>query len=109
MIRQYELVETVKSYDPTTDESAVDRAYVYAMKMHGSQTRASGDPYFSHTLEVAGILTGLKLDHGTIIISVVETLWPGLSPVILGNIAIWEALSGKLNGAAGSNQQKCNC
>lgn len=67
MIRQYELVETVKSYDPTTDESAVDRAYVYAMKMHGSQTRASGDPYFSHPLEVAGILTGLKLDHGTII------------------------------------------
>jgi len=67
LIRQYELVENVKAYDPTTDEAAVDRAYVYAMKMHGSQTRASGDPYFSHPLEVAGILTGMKLDHGTII------------------------------------------
>lgn len=67
MIRQYELVETVRAYDPTADEAALDRAYVYAMKMHGTQTRASGDPYFSHPLEVAGILTRMKLDHGTII------------------------------------------
>lgn len=67
MIRQYELVERVRAYDPTTDEAALDRAYVYAMKMHGSQTRASGDPYFSHPLEVAGILTEMKLDHGTVI------------------------------------------
>lgn len=67
MIRQYELVETVRAYDPTADEAALNRAYVYAMKMHGSQKRASGDPYFSHPLEVAGILTGMKLDHGTII------------------------------------------
>ena len=67
MIRQYELVETVRAYDPTADEAALDRAYVYAMKMHGTQTRASGDPYFSHPLEVAGILTRMKLYHGTII------------------------------------------
>jgi len=67
VIRQYELVERVRAYDPTTDEAALDRAYVYAMKMHGSQTRASGDPYFSHPLEVAGILTEMKLDHGTVI------------------------------------------
>jgi GTP diphosphokinase / guanosine-3',5'-bis(diphosphate) 3'-diphosphatase len=67
MIRQYELVETVRAYDPTADEAALDRAYVYAMKMHGTQTRASGDPYFSHPLEVAGILTRMKLDHATII------------------------------------------
>lgn len=67
MIRQYELVERVRAYDPTTDEAALNRAYVYAMKMHGSQTRASGDPYFSHPLEVAGILTEMKLDHGTVI------------------------------------------
>ena len=67
MIRQFELVEQVKSYDPNTDEDAVNRAYVYAMKMHGSQKRASGDPYFSHPIEVAGILTDLKLDHNSII------------------------------------------
>ncbi|MEM7221416.1 MAG: bifunctional (p)ppGpp synthetase/guanosine-3',5'-bis(diphosphate) 3'-pyrophosphohydrolase [Pseudomonadota bacterium] len=67
MIRQFELVEQVKAYDPNTDEDAVNRAYVYAMKMHGSQKRASGDPYFSHPIEVAGILTDLKLDHNSII------------------------------------------
>ena len=67
MIRQFELVERVKSYDPGADEAALNRAYVFAMKAHGSQTRASGDPYFSHPIEVAGILTGLKLDDDSII------------------------------------------
>jgi guanosine-3',5'-bis(diphosphate) 3'-pyrophosphohydrolase len=67
MMRQYDLVERVRSYNPDTDEDMLNRAYVYAMKAHGSQTRASGDPYFSHPLEVAGILTGLKLDDATIV------------------------------------------
>jgi guanosine-3',5'-bis(diphosphate) 3'-pyrophosphohydrolase len=67
MIRQYELVERVKSYDPNADEDALNSAYVFAMKAHGSQTRASGDPYFSHPLEVAGILTELKLDTASIV------------------------------------------
>ncbi|MDJ0945090.1 MAG: bifunctional (p)ppGpp synthetase/guanosine-3',5'-bis(diphosphate) 3'-pyrophosphohydrolase [Kiloniellales bacterium] len=66
MIRQFELVEKVKSYDPGADEGLLNRAYVFAMKAHGSQTRASGDPYFSHPLEVAGILTDLKLDSASI-------------------------------------------
>ena len=67
MIRQYELVERVKAYDPKADEDGLNRAYVFAMKAHGSQMRASGDPYFSHPIEVAGILTGLKLDCATIV------------------------------------------
>ncbi len=67
MIRQFELVERVKSYDPSADEGILNRAYVYAMKKHGSQKRESGDPYFSHPIEVAGILTGLKLDDSSIV------------------------------------------
>ncbi|NQU59534.1 MAG: bifunctional (p)ppGpp synthetase/guanosine-3',5'-bis(diphosphate) 3'-pyrophosphohydrolase [Rhodospirillales bacterium] len=67
MIRQFELVERVKGYDPGADEDALNRAYVFAMKAHGSQTRASGDPYFSHPLEVAGILTEFKVDFASII------------------------------------------
>ena len=63
---QYELVERVLSYDPKADEALLNRAYVYAMKAHGNQKRASGDPYFSHPLEVAAILTDLKLDDATI-------------------------------------------
>src|SRR5690242_12997551 len=67
MIRQYELVERVRSYDPSADEDALNRAYVFSMKAHGSQERASGDPYFSHPLEVANILTKMKLDGASII------------------------------------------
>ena len=66
MLRQYELVERVKSYDPDADEALINRAYVFSMAAHGSQKRASGDPYFSHPIEVAGILTDLKLDDETI-------------------------------------------
>ena len=65
-MRQYELVERVTAYDPGADEALLNRAYVYAMRAHGHQTRASGDPYFSHPLEVAAILTQLKLDDATI-------------------------------------------
>ncbi len=67
MIRQFELVERVKAYDPGADEDALNRAYVFSMKAHGSQERASGDPYFSHPLQVAEILTRLKLDSASII------------------------------------------
>src|SRR6202047_240459 len=66
MMRQYELVDRVRRYNPQADEVALNRAYVYAMKAHGEQVRASGDPYFSHPLEVAAILTDLKLDDATI-------------------------------------------
>src|ERR1700726_2467637 len=66
MMRQYELVERVRRYNPKTNEDLLNRAYVYAMKAHGAQKRASGDPYISHPLEVAAILTDLKLDDATI-------------------------------------------
>ncbi len=65
-MRQYDLIERVRRYNPNTDEALLNRAYVYAMKAHGEQKRASGDPYFSHPLEVAAILTDLKLDDATI-------------------------------------------
>jgi guanosine-3',5'-bis(diphosphate) 3'-pyrophosphohydrolase len=66
MMRQYDLIERVKRYNPKTNEALLNRAYVYAMKAHGEQRRASGDPYFSHPIEVAAILTDLKLDDATI-------------------------------------------
>ncbi|MDO6413924.1 bifunctional (p)ppGpp synthetase/guanosine-3',5'-bis(diphosphate) 3'-pyrophosphohydrolase [Sphingomonas sp. BIUV-7] len=66
MLRQYELIDRVLSYDPTANEALLNRAYVFSMAAHGSQKRASGDPYFSHPIEVAGILTDLHLDDETI-------------------------------------------
>ncbi len=66
MMRQYELVERVASYKPEVDEALLNRAYVYAMQKHGAQKRVNGDPYFSHPLEVAAILTNMRLDEATI-------------------------------------------
>src|SRR5689334_5521811 len=66
LMRQYELIDRVKHYNPNANEELLNRAYVYAMRAHGEQKRASGDPYISHPLEVAAILTDLKLDDATI-------------------------------------------
>jgi GTP pyrophosphokinase len=72
MMRQYELVERVKRYNPSADEALLNRAYVYAMRAHGTQKRASGDLFFGHPLEVAAILTDLKLDDATIAAAVLH-------------------------------------
>jgi GTP pyrophosphokinase len=72
MMRQYELVDRVRSYNPNTDEDLLNRAYVYAMRAHGTQKRASGDPFFAHPLEVAALLTDLKLDDATIVAAVLH-------------------------------------
>ena len=66
MMRQYELIDRVSSYEPQADEELLNRAYVFATQKHGDQKRASGDPYFSHPVEVAGILTDLRLDCASI-------------------------------------------
>jgi guanosine-3',5'-bis(diphosphate) 3'-pyrophosphohydrolase len=67
LMRQTVLVDRIRAYDPDADEALLNKAYVYAMQAHGKQFRASGDPYFAHPLEVAAILTDLKLDTATII------------------------------------------
>src|SRR5579872_4294144 len=66
LMRQYELIDRVNQYNPNTNEELLNRAYVYAMRAHGEQMRDSGDPYISHPLQVAAILTDLKLDDATI-------------------------------------------
>jgi len=65
-LRQFELVERVRAYDPSVDEALLNRAYVFSMKAHGDQKRHSGDPYYAHPIEVAGILASLHLDVASI-------------------------------------------
>jgi guanosine-3',5'-bis(diphosphate) 3'-pyrophosphohydrolase len=72
MMRQYELVDRVRAYNPHADEELLNKAYVYAMRAHGAQKRASGDPYFTHPLEVAAILTEMRLDDATIVAAVLH-------------------------------------
>ena len=66
LIRQYQLVDMVKAYDPLADEDLLNKAYVFSMRAHGGQTRKSGDPYFSHPLAVAAILTELRADPASV-------------------------------------------
>ena len=94
MLRQYELVERVKSYDPDADEALLNRAYVFSMQMHGTQKRASGDPYFSHPIEVAGILTDLHLDDETIATAI-------LHDTIEDTLTTQEEIIGKFGPAVG--------
>ena len=72
MMRQYELVERVQRYKPEVNEALLNKAYVYAMQKHGHQKRASGDPYFSHPLEVAAILTEMHVDEATIAVALLH-------------------------------------
>lgn len=72
MMRQYELVERVHRYKPDVNEALLNKAYVYAMQKHGSQKRATGDPYFLHPLEVAAILTDMHLDEATIAVALLH-------------------------------------
>lgn len=67
IIRQYELVESVCAYIPNANEERLNAAYVYAMMKHGTQKRASGDPYYAHPVAVASILTEMKLDEASIV------------------------------------------
>ncbi|SFS04513.1 RelA/SpoT family protein [Sphingomonas jatrophae] len=91
MLRQYELVDRVLSYDPDADEALLNRAYVFSVAAHGNQKRASGDPYFSHPIEVAGILTDLRLDAETIATAI-------LHDTIEDTVATREEIEAKFGG-----------
>ncbi len=67
-----ELVSRIASYSPNFDIKLVEAACDYAKKMHDGQTRASGEPYYTHPIEVASILAGMKMDPGTIITAILH-------------------------------------
>ena len=66
MLNSNELINKVKDYNKFLNPEKLDKAYNFAVKAHKSQKRASGDPYSVHPIEVANILTELKLDSATI-------------------------------------------
>ena len=61
-----DLIDTMKSYNPELDANGILEAVEYAKKMHDGQTRMSGEPYYTHPLEVAGILADMRMDPATI-------------------------------------------
>jgi GTP pyrophosphokinase len=66
-VRQFELTEKVRAYDPKADTDMLDAAYVLAAQAHGQQTRENGEPYITHPLAVADILAGYRLDTASIV------------------------------------------
>ena len=67
MIPVEDLLAKVRAYNPNTNEPLIRAAYSYGFDMHKGQTRQSGEPYFSHPVEVAMLLTEQRLDDATII------------------------------------------
>lgn len=62
MIRITDIIDRILEYDPEADIDLVERAYIYSARVHDGQVRLSGEPYLTHPLEVAGILSDLRLD-----------------------------------------------
>ncbi len=67
MLRLDQIIENVLTYNPRADVDALRKAYVYSAKVHRGKSRVSGEPYLGHSLEIAFILTRLKMDVATII------------------------------------------
>jgi GTP pyrophosphokinase len=66
MVRINEIIDAVKDYHPSADVTQIMKAYVYSAKVHAGQLRSSGEPYLSHPLAVASLLTGMHLDVASI-------------------------------------------
>ncbi|PZQ98017.1 MAG: bifunctional (p)ppGpp synthetase/guanosine-3',5'-bis(diphosphate) 3'-pyrophosphohydrolase [Cereibacter sphaeroides] len=67
MIDVEDLIALVRNYNPRTNDDLIRRAYAYGHKMHQGQVRQSGEPYFTHPVAVAAILTEQRLDDATIV------------------------------------------
>jgi len=62
MIRISDIIDKISENNPDADLDIIDRAYIYSARVHDGQVRLSGEPYLSHPLEVASILTDMNLD-----------------------------------------------
>ena len=67
MIDVEDLIALVHNYNPRTNADLIRKAYAYGKQMHDGQLRKSGEPYFSHPVAVAAILTEQHLDDATIV------------------------------------------
>ncbi|MCB1651277.1 MAG: bifunctional (p)ppGpp synthetase/guanosine-3',5'-bis(diphosphate) 3'-pyrophosphohydrolase [Alphaproteobacteria bacterium] len=70
---QTSLLDRIRSYDPQEEDvSRIEEAIDYAKTMHEGQTRSSGEPYYTHPVEVAGILAEMKMDPATLITAILH-------------------------------------
>jgi len=67
MLRINDIIDKAQTYLPPEDLEMIEKAYIYSASVHQGQVRLSGEPYLTHPMEVAGILTDMKMDAATII------------------------------------------
>ena len=72
MIRLDDIIDKVREYNPKADLELINRAYVYSAKAHAGHVRQSGEPYLIHPLQVAGILSDMKMDVTTIAVGLLH-------------------------------------
>ena len=66
------LIDSVKSYNPDSDIAKIEEAIDFAKHYHEGQTRSSGEPYYTHPVEVAGLLADMRLDDASIITAILH-------------------------------------
>ena len=66
MLQAEQLIERIRTYQPSVDSDLIQRAYDYSFRMHAGQTRKSGQPYIVHPVSVAGIIADLRLDAASV-------------------------------------------
>jgi GTP diphosphokinase / guanosine-3',5'-bis(diphosphate) 3'-diphosphatase len=67
MLRINDILDKAQAYLQPDDLEMIEKAYIYSASVHQGQVRLSGEPYLTHPMEVAGILTNMKMDAATII------------------------------------------
>jgi GTP pyrophosphokinase len=72
MIRFEDIYETVRSHHPGADLELLRKAYVFSAVEHKGQTRASGEPYLVHPLEVAAILAEMRMDPACVAVGLLH-------------------------------------
>ena len=72
MIRLDDILDKVREYNPKANLELINRAYVYSAKAHAGHVRQSGEPYLIHPLQVAGILSDMKMDVTTIAVGLLH-------------------------------------
>lgn len=72
MVARQDIIDSLISYDPTADVDKVNKAIDFAIKYHGSQLRHSGDPYYYHPLEVALLITEMRLDTDSVVTAILH-------------------------------------
>ncbi|MFC7703108.1 RelA/SpoT family protein [Plastorhodobacter daqingensis] len=94
MIDVEDLIALVRNYNPRTNEGLIRRAYAYGAQMHEGQKRHSGEPYFTHPVAVAAILTEMRLDDATIVTALLhdtiedtKSTWGAISELFGSEIA----------------------